>query len=59
MYVVEVLTPQGETKYLSRGKAVRRENATHYYHPSGAKRAADSWRAKLKDLPTEAKVIRS
>lgn len=61
MYIVEVLTPKGETAYLSRGRAVRRENATHYYHPSGAKRAAESYRAKLgkAGLPSEAKVIPS
>lgn len=58
MYIVNVLAPDGLWGYLSRGKRVRFENATHYYHPSGAKRAAESYRAKHgnEGRPTEAVV---
>lgn len=57
MYIVRVLTPEGKYAYLSRGRVVRKRNATHYYHPSGAKRAAESWRAKFTDAPTMTWVL--
>lgn len=34
MYIVRI-----DKKYLSRGRLVKRENATRYYHPSGARAA--------------------
>ena len=45
MFLAEISTPNG-IRYLSRGKAVRKENATLYSHPSGARRAIDSYRKR-------------
>lgn len=57
MYIVRVLTQKAKYGYLSRGRVVRKQNATRYHHPSGAKRAAESWRAKFTDAPTMTWVL--
>ena len=58
-YIVKVLTPRGQSGYLSNGKCVMFRNAQLYPHPSSAKRAASGYRAKhdRNGLPTEAKVL--
>lgn len=40
-YVVRIVGPSGMVRYLRRGRVVEnQDNATHYSHPSAAKRAA-------------------
>lgn len=52
-YKVKVVTRIG-TSFLSRGQSVREENAKWYHHPSGARRAAYSYAAKVSGGASEA-----
>lgn len=47
-YAAQIVGPSGQVTYLSRGKRVGYEHATHYPHPSSARRAVDAFQAKHK-----------
>lgn len=54
-YIVRVIGPSGMERYLWRGQEIeRRENATHYPHPSSARRAMDSYAARMYDAAAKA-----
>ena len=52
-YVVEVKDPKGKVGYLCLGRVVRYENAQRYPHPSNARQALKSYRAKLRKQYTD------
>lgn len=50
-YVVKIIGPAGRETFLWRGREVdEEEHATHYPHPSSARRAADAYSDKAKRI---------
>lgn len=55
-YIVRIVGPSGMERYLCRGRAVSRDNATRYPHPSGALAAARKYH-DAQTVPTYVDVI--